>query len=52
MESSVPQIFLYISDKYSIDDIPGYVTIPFDFEVDEFKTFFEDKKFDIIEKRE
>ena len=45
-------IRLYISDKYDIYEMPGYLTIPYNYDMDELKKFFFENKFNIFKIKE
>lgn len=45
-------IRLYISDKYDIYEMPGYLTIPYNYDMEELKKYFFENKFDLFKIKE
>lgn len=45
-------IRLYVSQKYDIYEMPGYLTIPYNFEIDDLVKYFHQNKFELSKIKE
>lgn len=51
MEKSKPQIFLFVSKGYSNSQVPGFLTIPFNYDPEELINFYEENSEEILDIR-
>ena len=51
MENENPQICLYVSEKYGANEIPGFYSVPYNFDVKEMEEQYAQLKSSIITNR-